>query len=141
MYIDETHCTRCGACLPVCPSGAIHWVDDQVRIDSALCNGCRSCLDVCPSDAIISALPVTHAQILPAPTHGANTGTLSPHTLVPVLGAAVTFLGREVAPRVAAAVVETVLNRTAERSCTHAPTSVRKDRQRRLRQRVRRIER
>jgi len=149
MYVDATRCTSCGACLQVCPSNAIRLVDNQARIDAALCNDCRTCMEVCPSDAIIAALPaivpaartirapmpISSAQVTPIVEM--KTVTAPSRMLAPAIGAALTFLGREVAPRVASAVVDTMLNHAAERTGSQPTPSVRKDRQRRLRRRAR----
>jgi ferredoxin len=149
MYVDETRCMGCGACLQVCPSNAIRLVDDQARIDAALCNDCRACVQACPSDAIIAALPaivpaertirapmaISSAQVTPIVE--TKTVTSPSRVLAPAIGATLTFLGREVAPRVALAVVETMLNHAAERTGPQPTPSVRKDRQRRLRRRTR----
>jgi ferredoxin len=155
MYVDETRCTSCGACLQVCPSNAIRLVDDKTRIDAALCNDCRACVEVCPSDAIIAALPaivpaarttraplpIRSAQILLTPIGETKALTTRARVIAPAVGAALTFLGREVAPRVASAVVETLLNHAAERTGSQSTPSIRKDRQRRLRRRTRGTER
>ena len=146
MYVDETRCTSCGVCLQVCPSNALRLVDDKVRIDAALCNDCQACVEVCPSDAIITTLPA----IVPAAratTHSTQINSVvkqktlaaPARVIAPAIGTALTFLGREVAPRVASAVAETMLNHAAERTRTMPTSSVRKDSPRRLRRRVRGI--
>ena len=144
MYVDETRCAGCGACLQVCPSNAIHLADDKAQIDAALCNDCRACVEVCPSDAIIAALPAivpaaratTPSAQITSIVETKTTPARSP-VLAPAVGAALTFLGREVVPRVASAVVETMLNHAAERTGSPPVPSVRKDRPRRLRRRAR----
>ena len=151
MYVDATRCTSCGGCLQVCSSNAIRLVDDKARIDAALCNDCRACVEVSPSETIIAALPATvpaarttraplpirSAQILLTPIGETKALTARARVIAPAVGAALTFLGREVAPRVASAVVETMLNHTTERTGSQSIPSVRKDRQRRLRRRTR----
>lgn len=42
--IDLDLCTRCNACLPACPEGAIGF---DYQIDSALCNSHRDCVKAC----------------------------------------------------------------------------------------------
>ncbi len=49
--IISENCVACGACVDVCPSGAIT-VDDVAVIDSAKCTECGACVDECTSDAI-----------------------------------------------------------------------------------------
>lgn len=40
-------CTKCGACAPQCPVGAIP-MDDPSRTNNDLCINCMRCVDVCP---------------------------------------------------------------------------------------------
>ncbi|MEW5719451.1 MAG: 4Fe-4S binding protein [Chloroflexota bacterium] len=148
MYVDETRCAGCGACLQVCPSDAIRLVNDCAQIDAARCNDCRACVEVCPSDAIITALPaIVPVARAPIPSVQATpivetkTVTAPSRALAPAIGAALTFVGREIAPRVASAVVETMLNRAAERTRLQSPPSVRENRPRRLRRRARKSDR
>ncbi len=141
MYVDATRCTGCGACLQVCPSDAIRLVNDCAQIDAARRNDCQACAEVCPSDAIMTTLPaiVPAAQI--APIVETKIVPARSRVVAPAVGAALTFLGREVAPRVASAVVETMLNRAAERTRLQSPPSVRENRPRRLRRRARKSDR
>ena len=51
---DEATCTHCGACLAVCPSGALD-VDREswlVRFDAQQCIGCELCIAACPAHAM-----------------------------------------------------------------------------------------
>ncbi|MEM2212371.1 MAG: 4Fe-4S binding protein [Candidatus Nezhaarchaeales archaeon] len=45
-------CDGCGACIKVCPSGAISPVDGKVKVDPFLCIGCGACIPECPRDAL-----------------------------------------------------------------------------------------
>ena len=51
--LNETRCTGCGDCVPICPTdclamaGAIPWL-----IRPAACISCAACAAVCPVDAI-----------------------------------------------------------------------------------------
>jgi NAD-dependent dihydropyrimidine dehydrogenase PreA subunit len=46
---DEENCTHCGACVSVCPVGAIAYEYDwRVRMDEKLCVQCGNCVTACP---------------------------------------------------------------------------------------------
>lgn len=40
-------CTRCGACVSVCPAGALRIEDGEVRYDWAKCKMCDACIHAC----------------------------------------------------------------------------------------------
>ncbi len=52
--IDESICSGCGICNPLCPYSAISFDEEKKvsRINDALCKGCGTCVAACPSDAI-----------------------------------------------------------------------------------------
>ena len=52
----ETRCTRCEACLSVCPSGALS-LDSAIEIDRELCIFCCACIKVCPESALDLGAP------------------------------------------------------------------------------------
>jgi len=69
ITIDSARCTGCGACVEVCPTGALYLVDGKATMDRALCRECEACLAACPNDAIILAVqagPVAASTRLPA---------------------------------------------------------------------------
>jgi NAD-dependent dihydropyrimidine dehydrogenase PreA subunit len=46
---DEENCIHCGACVSVCPVGAIAYEYDwRVRMDEKLCVQCGNCVNACP---------------------------------------------------------------------------------------------
>ena len=49
--IDEK-CIGCGACVKVCPYGAITMKEKLAVIDITKCTLCGACVEVCPVDAI-----------------------------------------------------------------------------------------
>ena len=52
---DEELCIECGACVSLCPSGALyHAPDHSIGLDPEKCNGvtCSLCLDACPRRAL-----------------------------------------------------------------------------------------
>ena len=47
------HCTQCGQCAAICPTGCLYFGEQGiVKADMSLCSGCRACSDVCPDDLI-----------------------------------------------------------------------------------------
>jgi Fe-S-cluster-containing hydrogenase component 2 len=105
MYVDEERCAGCGACVDVCPRGAISISSGKATISQSLCDRCEACAAVCPEGAILS---VIESGLVPAESRqGAlqpkeSVGVRSVATRVaPALGATLLFLGREVVPRVA----------------------------------------
>jgi electron transfer flavoprotein alpha subunit/NAD-dependent dihydropyrimidine dehydrogenase PreA subunit len=51
LEINKEECIGCGACLDVCPFGALKLVDDIAVADDK-CTACGACLDVCPVEAL-----------------------------------------------------------------------------------------
>jgi len=51
--LNEKKCTRCGACVAVCPTGAAMIVDEQYpTYDHDMCIGCAQCIANCPEVAL-----------------------------------------------------------------------------------------
>lgn len=161
IIIDAERCDGCGACVEVCPTGALHLVDGRVTLDGALCRQCEACLAACPNGAIIFAVqeePVAEAIRLPAllpkgPRRlepEAIPIRVLPATLplrsraLPVIGAALAWTGREILPWLADLLLDTLDRYTtrlqAKGSARSRKTSARgekgKGRRRRHRQRV-----
>ncbi len=133
MQINQALCTGCGACLDTCPVGAIAIIGQHAAIDDTLCTHCHACLDACPNGAIsastapvrslpIVAPPVPEMRIIPAPAGPTVPSMTSPvRGLMPLAGAALAFLGREVAPRLVS-VLATALERRLATPATGATT-------------------
>lgn len=52
---DEERCTHCGACVVICPAGALT-IDQKTRkviFDAEKCIACELCIKTCPSRAMI----------------------------------------------------------------------------------------
>ncbi len=64
VWLDKARCTGCGACVEVCPTGALILVGEKAYLDDALCRGCEACIQACPTGALrpvleIEAIPTT----------------------------------------------------------------------------------
>lgn len=114
ITIDFKRCDGCGACVEICPNNAIYLVDGKAEVDGLLCQSCEVCLTACPTGAISLAEPVQQraAELARVPARGpepepmqTTTETLRPAPLrssvLPVVGAALAWVGREIVPRLA----------------------------------------
>jgi len=53
LKIKKSKCAGCGACINVCPYGAIKiGKDGKAIIDKEKCQMCGKCEEICPFDAI-----------------------------------------------------------------------------------------
>jgi len=52
ILINQEMCTGCGACVDICPQGAIRLVAARVSVNQEKCTACGQCVDECPSGAI-----------------------------------------------------------------------------------------
>ncbi len=131
MQIDQTLCAGCGACIGACPRGAIYLTNHRAVIDETLCIQCQSCVDACPNGAIaavyepikprsIAVQPKAETLIIPAPNVVVLPEASTPaRGLAPLAGAALAFLGREIAPRLV-----DVLANALDRRLTQPKTTV-----------------
>jgi len=129
ITINPERCTGCGACLEVCPEGALYLVDGRAVLDSQLCRECEICIAVCPTEAILSTEPVA-----PSATEPTHVPALRPEPeivrvnthprvflrakVLPVVSAALVWAGREIVPRLAEYLVYDLDRRVAERRRT-----------------------
>jgi pyruvate formate lyase activating enzyme len=51
LVIHKSRCIACGACLDVCPEGAISLNDTLAVTDRRLCSACGACVEVCYAEA------------------------------------------------------------------------------------------
>jgi electron transfer flavoprotein alpha subunit/NAD-dependent dihydropyrimidine dehydrogenase PreA subunit len=51
LKIDKDKCIGCGACIDLCPFGALTLTGDLAVVDDK-CTGCGACLDICPVGAL-----------------------------------------------------------------------------------------
>ena len=53
VTVDKEICIGCGACVGVCPTGAMTLDDDgKAKADPEVCVDCGACLGTCPMGAI-----------------------------------------------------------------------------------------
>ncbi len=125
ITIDLESCTGCGACLEVCPTNALYLVDGKASVDSALCRECEACLAACPTGAMALAIqelaveeqvqvpalrPVP--EIIQVKTQPAVTRLRT--RLLPAVGTAMVWAGRELLPRLADSLVNALDRRATE---------------------------
>jgi NAD-dependent dihydropyrimidine dehydrogenase PreA subunit len=135
IQVNQELCTGCGVCVDACSVGAIQLVDQWALIDDALCTQCEACVDACPNGAITAhSVParstpivvVSAAESRPVPVQDQVTlpETAAPALgLGPLAGAALAFLGSDVAPRLADVLI-TALQHRLVRSATTTVTPV-----------------
>lgn len=111
ITIYAERCDGCGACLEVCPHGALFLIEDKAVVDEALCRECEACVSACPTEAIvvveqrITAEPSRVPVMRPEPEVRIAESPPSQVPLrvrvLPVVGAALSWAGRELVPRLA----------------------------------------
>jgi NAD-dependent dihydropyrimidine dehydrogenase PreA subunit len=89
VEVDGARCTGCGACVDVCPVGAIALVDGKASVNEESCMGCEACVDVCPEGAIE---PIIQGELVPVPERPSPT-VYQPGPLARTAGTAVAAVG------------------------------------------------
>ena len=165
IYVTQTLCEGCGVCVEACPTGAITLINGKARANSDLCDGCgsfdqiydRACIDVCSNKALIwmtdpmperptetTSLVIVDPQVkaIPAPTRASLPWR---RAALPAVGSALTWVGREIVPRLAPLALD-FLDRALDRrvsrwsrdkAVTPAPTGKRQGKGKRQRYRHR----
>lgn len=52
VQIDHEKCIGCGACVDVCPVGALSMDNEKAVVDKETCIDCGACIPECPVEAI-----------------------------------------------------------------------------------------
>lgn len=124
IFIDAQRCTGCGACLKVCPAGALFLVDGRATVDGTVCRDCEACIPVCPTEAIEVVArqePVTEPVRIPAVQPDLQvvlirrSPALEPwqSRMLPAVGAALAWTGREILPWLADALLDALDRRAS----------------------------
>ena len=130
IYVDSEKCAGCGVCEDVCPVEAVRVSDGLARIDQHRCNECQACVEACPNNAILVVIEPAEEKALslreqPAPEIALAEPHRTPTSLrtrvVPVVGSALAFLGREVAPRLATSLLDALDRRLSQRPTLRQP--------------------
>ena len=124
IYVDREKCAGCGVCEDVCPVEAVQVSNGVARIDQDRCTECEACVEACPNEAILVVIEAAEERAIslreqPAPEVALAESHQS--KVVPVLGAALAFLGREVAPRLVMYLVDTLDRRLSQQPTLRQP--------------------
>jgi len=111
LTIELDRCDGCGDCVEVCPEGAIQLVGGLAQINSELCTECEVCVQACPTGAIKVARPIAVREEPAA----AVAERLRPSTLVTLVGATISFIGSQLLPRAADAIVNALDRRLSKK--------------------------
>lgn len=111
LTIELDRCDGCGDCVEVCPEGAIQLVGGLAQINSELCTECEICVQACPSGAIKVARPIAVREEPAA----AVVERPRPSTLATLVGATLSFIGSQLLPRAADAIVNALDRRLSEK--------------------------
>lgn len=144
IVINADRCNGCGVCVDACATGAIYLVSGKAAVDDALCIDFRekmatnaaACVATCPAEAIslseqarmpeggVPPVPavrpepeVVRVRAVPAPMSVRA-------RVLPVVGAAMAWAGREIVPRLADYLLQSLDRRaTNGRAATSGPAN------------------
>jgi NAD-dependent dihydropyrimidine dehydrogenase PreA subunit len=109
MQVNLVKCTGCGKCLETCPVEAISIIEGKAVIDVDTCLSCQTCVDFCCEGAISEAIMLeTQSMKAIQPINVPNlpvfsSRPISRHTWA---GPVLSYVGREIVPRLADTLIE-----------------------------------
>lgn len=111
VFVNTEMCNGCGECVSVCPNGAMILQNNRAFIDQELCKGCEICVDSCLQGAILTdERAPTGSEVIKIPSAAPKEIAAVPeqyhHTslqnaILPTIGSALMWTGRELIPRLA----------------------------------------
>jgi ferredoxin len=134
IAINAQRCNGCGACVEICPTGAVYLVEGKAEVDSTLCHECEECLTACPTGAIghtakleptLKPAGVPALRSEPDVIQIRTQPALVPFRtqILPLVGAALTWAGREIAPRLMDRLLHTLDRETPEHQTKATPNT------------------
>ena len=136
IHVDRALCAGCGVCVDECPSGAIMLDGGVALVAPALCDGCGVCVKICPAGALTQVAELT-PSLLPVVLAETRERVPRRRAVLPAVGGALVWMGREVVPRLATLALDTLdgaLNRRSSvqgrgsRARDITPTSIGRNR-------------
>ena len=111
VYVNVAVCDGCGECVDICPNGALVFQNNHAVILQDLCQDCEICIDACPQSAILSVREVQDSgEVMREPelSRVVSVSHIEPpervpvrELIIPIIGSAVLWFGRELLPRLA----------------------------------------
>ena len=150
--VNQALCAGCGVCVSECPNGALALDPNSGKalVDVALCAGHQVCVEMCPNGALTwVAAPTTALVVTESPIEVIPIETRTPlpwrRVALPLVGGALSWVGRELMPRLMPLALDaldvSLARRRSERKSVSEPMSSRDNlqgqRQRRRRRRGR----
>lgn len=132
ISINLERCNGCGVCVEICPTGAVYLVDGKAAVDQKLCCDCQACVAACPTEAITLAArtdsvsepvralaPRPEPKVIQVKTQPAPVSLRT--SLIPVVGGALAWAGREIVPRLAEYFLYSMERRAVQRQISSDP--------------------
>jgi len=140
IAIRSEFCDGCGACVEVCPTRALYLVDGKAAVEASLCRECEACIPSCPTHAI--TICEQRSEYADEPVHtlapgatrrlarrtdpaviqveGAPLPVLLHARVLPAIGAALAWAGRDIVPWLADRFLESLGRQVGKE---HAPVT------------------